>query len=66
MSSPTHDERRSTSAACADHASDQLDQADDNRRQMDSMIAELEALLEEAGQLQTRYTLRKQGPETGS
>jgi hypothetical protein len=64
MTASSHDERQPTSAAGADH--DQLDQADDDRRQMDSIMAELEALLEEAGQLQKRYTLRKQEPETGS
>jgi hypothetical protein len=58
---PSDDER---SAACTNHASDELDQVGNDRQQMDSLIAELEALLEEARQLPTRYLLRKQEPDT--
>ena len=63
MTALIQDERRPTGAAWTDHSSDQLDQATDGLRQIDSMIAELEALLEEARQLRKHYAIRVQGPD---
>jgi hypothetical protein len=51
--------------AGADHASGARDPAGDDQRQMDRLLAELEALLEEAKQLRARYLRLKQEPKSG-
>lgn len=59
MTASSHDEELA-SAPGADRAPGEPGQVEDDQRRVDRQLAELEALLEEARQLQTRY--RRQPP----
>jgi hypothetical protein len=63
MTAPSHDEE-SASAAGADRAPDEPVRVEDDQQRVDRLLAELEALLEEAKQLRTRY--RQRPPATRS
>ncbi|WP_159718769.1 hypothetical protein [Geminicoccus flavidas] len=58
MTAPSHDKQPIQA-----HLSEKLDQTEADRRRADRLIAELEALLEEARQLRARYLPRKREPD---